>query len=473
MKKKIFLLLLIMIMICPSFAKALKVKNYTANTDGQPGESGACNNDFLYCWNDFGNRSFMHASIRITVVDKDGDRLKLTVGGKDYTSTSLDYYDYRNLGVTNRRHNEIFYNKKEPMYYMTCGTVKQGDEKVEKLCMRKDYENVSGTNFRKRTDKTRDYKRISSKGNQKDSHYYKKLEVDWNFENLQLPYGFNTENGQYQGTKMSEIISELYKQSNYPIVEKIFEDLMGIKISDVTADQSSACGENKRKLEGAFIIFEPVSLVGGKVTGLDSPTNPVPQDKIGFYGSATEYALFMYDDKTNDIAKLAPEALPSVYGAISLNGNDGKNFGVESGDKKCTDKNKQGCYGFYYQNINTDGKDTSEYLKNNNFKINNTVYQTKKGKNNINKGFGIGALYLKDASPNINLKCYDYSVDVACTNCDSNNEDNAAYIIQDTTNWNAIESAGSDSSTENDVQKCVKKHFVRQNGKVKCREEYT
>ena len=69
------------------------------------------------------------------------------------------------------------------------------------------------------------------------------------------------------------------------------------------------------------------------------------------------------------------------------------------------------------------------------------------------------------------IKKYDYSLDIACTNCDSTNSDSKAFVIQDTTNWEAIfnsENAIKNSKCKGiDGNSYFKKHYG-----TYCREEY-
>lgn len=65
---------------------------------------------------------------------------------------------------------------------------------------------------------------------------------------------------------------------------------------------------------------------------------------------------------------------------------------------------------------------------------------------------------------------YDYSLDMACTNCSSKIPDSKAMVIQDTTNWKAIEA--SKDVGDDACKSKLKEHFYPQNGKVYCREEY-
>lgn len=70
------------------------------------------------------------------------------------------------------------------------------------------------------------------------------------------------------------------------------------------------------------------------------------------------------------------------------------------------------------------------------------------------------------------FKEYDYTVESICTNCNSNNADNIAYIIKDTSDWDAILNS-SESDNEN-VQGYYNKTPSSEDGEgVYCREEYT
>ena len=79
-----------------------------------------------------------------------------------------------------------------------------------------------------------------------------------------------------------------------------------------------------------------------------------------------------------------------------------------------------------------------------------------------NDGTGYNILWFS-TDPFIN---YDYSIDSACVNCLATGLENKAYVIQDTTNWEAI-LASPNSSIEN-----AKNYYNKGNG-VFCREEYT
>lgn len=78
-----------------------------------------------------------------------------------------------------------------------------------------------------------------------------------------------------------------------------------------------------------------------------------------------------------------------------------------------------------------------------------------------NNGLGYNILWFSTAP----FKDYDYTIDAACVNCNSNDSENKSYVIQDTNDWNAI-FASKDSDNSNVVN-----YFSKGNG-VYCREEY-
>ncbi len=61
---------------------------------------------------------------------------------------------------------------------------------------------------------------------------------------------------------------------------------------------------------------------------------------------------------------------------------------------------------------------------------------------------------------------YDYSVDMAYTDCDSTDPENIAYVIKDTDNWGAILNSGSSENSN------VQGYFDKGND-IFCREEFT
>ena len=81
-----------------------------------------------------------------------------------------------------------------------------------------------------------------------------------------------------------------------------------------------------------------------------------------------------------------------------------------------------------------------------------------------NNGLGYNILWFSTKPFNKN---YDYTIDAACVNCNSDDSENKAYIIQDTNDWEAI-LASKDSDNQN-----VKNYFSKGNNGVYCREEYT
>lgn len=62
---------------------------------------------------------------------------------------------------------------------------------------------------------------------------------------------------------------------------------------------------------------------------------------------------------------------------------------------------------------------------------------------------------------------YDYSIDMACTNCNSELESNKAIYIQDTTDWEDITNSGSSSCSK------AKDYFeIKKDSGIYCRSEY-
>ena len=84
-----------------------------------------------------------------------------------------------------------------------------------------------------------------------------------------------------------------------------------------------------------------------------------------------------------------------------------------------------------------------------------------------NCGWGIWIVDLSGVVQNQ----YDYSLDMACTNCKSNNSDSKAYVIQDTTNWEAI--VNSESSIKGLACEGISSdYFKKDSSGTFCREEY-
>ena len=81
---------------------------------------------------------------------------------------------------------------------------------------------------------------------------------------------------------------------------------------------------------------------------------------------------------------------------------------------------------------------------------------------NENNGSGYNILWFS-TDP---FKDYDYSIDAACVNCSATGFENKAYVIQDTTNWEAI--LASPKAKVNNA-----KNYYNKGNNVFCREEYT
>ena len=282
MKKKIFLLLLIMIMICPSFVKAVGDITGAGGTNYVDADPGDVNVGKPYGWGCFGNTSDKRASMRVTVVDVDGKRLTLNVGGKIYKSRTLDYYDDTVSSEANARHEKLFDRNDnaginpddEPKYYMYCGKVEQGGKNVPTLCMRKNYFKViAGNAFRRQNNN--DINENKRHYNRFNEIYKSNLERNWKSifgdsvpNDMKIPYEFTgeTENNYSIQRIITKFITEKSGDKYKSAFEKLFKQLMGISIDEIKAYNGSQCGNNQVKLENAFVIFEPVTAVSGYVT---------------------------------------------------------------------------------------------------------------------------------------------------------------------------------------------------------------
>lgn len=95
---------------------------------------------------------------------------------------------------------------------------------------------------------------------------------------------------------------------------------------------------------------------------------------------------------------------------------------------------------------------------------------TLKGKSNYSCGWGIWIVDTSFVARNNS----DYSLDMACENCDSKNEDSKSMVIQDSTNWEDIK-ISSEIPDEED-RKCgevnVNTYYKKTKDGTYCREEY-
>lgn len=85
-----------------------------------------------------------------------------------------------------------------------------------------------------------------------------------------------------------------------------------------------------------------------------------------------------------------------------------------------------------------------------------------------NCGYGIWIVDISSAIKNNP----DYSLDMACENCDSKNEDSKSMVIQDTTNWEDIKNSSSISDDEMKCSVNVKDYYQKTKDRTYCREEY-
>lgn len=84
-----------------------------------------------------------------------------------------------------------------------------------------------------------------------------------------------------------------------------------------------------------------------------------------------------------------------------------------------------------------------------------------------NCGWGIWIVDISGA-----LIPYDYSIDAACVNCNSTDEENKAYFIQDTPDWKAIHYSTKYKASDAEKTKNIQNYFIKNPYGTYCREEY-
>lgn len=87
--------------------------------------------------------------------------------------------------------------------------------------------------------------------------------------------------------------------------------------------------------------------------------------------------------------------------------------------------------------------------------------------------FSVGGAVGLSADSVVDKMNYDYSLDVACTNCKSNLASSKAYVFQDTNDWNAIFNSREVSNYDSNIKACqTLKNYFTNDGNTYCREEY-
>ena len=238
----------------------------------------------------------------------------------------------------------------------------------------------------------------------------------WPYQNVMpIPVGMNIDN-RSTVTQLYQSLSKMGTSGYKAQADDLFERLMGHSVAWFQQHSGGHCEENKETLTNAFIIFEPLSSIGS------------------FIGTASELAILYNNDKTYNWS-----TLQQMYNALRVDpavGNVGLTYFSPVGEMAVT----------------------SSAARN----------QMKNAVANTHLGYGVALLSYGQTfiDPNANWACYDYTIDAACVNCNSNDSENKAYIIQDTNDWNAI-FASKTSSNSNVVS-----YYNKGNG-VYCREEYT
>lgn len=445
MRKRLFVFLIVILIMFPVLVKGEVY--YSGDSNGSNGISVGDQRSGWY------SGIGTYAGVRLTVIAKNGDRLKLNVGGKDYTSRTLDYYD----GYNNGNNQGTSITGSSPIYF-NCNQVWQGGVKVNTLCYKKDYSGINSNNLGDYFTNYLSHRNWNTINGANKANEYGTVERSWNavFGNgynggWTLPSTYATD---YNGKNSLYSIFRQFRMenssnANYGYFERIFEDLMGVSINDIQAKSQSACDSNKKALQEAFIVVEPVSKFKAKWIG----NNLKNQD---FVGSATEIGMIFAQRTDYSGCSFCRRDVYNLFHAIyrsntPLDGEADKKFDVDN---------------FYFDRV--------DQIKTTDDTNSLAIFGDVLGNILLNNkwAYGIGALRFSSAT-NVTEKinCYNYSIDAACTDCESKNSDNKAYVIQDTTNWDAIKNSTNYNSADEGINKCVKGHFYREPG-VYCREEY-
>lgn len=239
----------------------------------------------------------------------------------------------------------------------------------------------------------------------------------WPYQNVApLPVGLSYDNASAV-SQLSNSLSRLGTSSYQSQADDLFRRLMGQPITYFQRNAAGDCEEVKEKLTTAFIIFEPLAQIGN------------------FVGTASEIAIVFHN-----VALYKYGTVGKIYNALRVN--------PAVGNRGLT----------YFSVVN----EMPLYS-------NSTLSHVQTAISNTHLGYGVAILaYGKEfVDENEGWVCnFDYTIDAACLNCNSNRDDNKAYIIQDTTDWDAI-FASPDSDNKN-----VKSYYSKGKG-IYCREEYT
>ena len=499
MRKKVFTFSLIVLLLCPMFVSAAEVD--ATISSGAMGTGGGWNGvaDARNSWL-VGIDSF--AAVRLTVVDKHGKRLELKVNGKTYQSRTLDFYDYNRDGYANNlagtrgitkmggksylvdAHNGLLNSNDGKHVYVQCGTVEQGDnKKVPTLCNRGDYSDyltngevgLEGDDHENGINSDRNLKsgyvqgvvsRVITPRLKNMADGYRNVESDgstlanfrsgWtNNGGWSLPYGYTENQGNLLGNIFMKFKGIKFENEQdlqkVQMFEDIFQRLMGISLNEIEKYSGATCDTNKKALQEAFIIVEPVSNINGYVHGYKGGWGTGMTD---FIGSATELGIILLNRGNDVFGNVAKLVAPSMFNAARIS-DEGSN----------PDEDFKAKYQFRYGRVTP----STQMPLNGSFNRNHLADIIEHNWS----AYGLGALRFADTSPATQkMNCYNYSIDAACTDCESKNSDNRAYVIQDTTNWEAIKNSREYNSAVPGIGECVKEHFYNDAYDVYCREEY-
>ena len=280
-KKYILCFVFLLVLLSPAFVKA-----WIASGSGQGSTGNAVAGSGS--WN---NRSI---GARFTVVDENGDRFKIKLGNKTYTSKSIDYYADVNMATSG--------------YYAHTGKNNSHSNCNGYLCSRKE---------------------VQGAFNGVDGGYTFEAWPYQGINDLKLPTNYL-----YVGKSEQSIgnaVQNFDHHSNQ--ATDLFQRLMGVSLNEIKQSSTSNCEENKKLLQNVYIIAEPVTNEGvGN----------------GFSGTATEFGILW-----NGNYKYINGAFPSVINTAIIpqsSGNLGhKYFTAVANNFKIPDYTvSYGTWGSYY-----------------------------------------------------------------------------------------------------------------------------
>lgn len=252
--------------------------------------------------------------------------------------------------------------------------------------------------------------------------------------------------GENSTVKGYDTAKKRYSKIEKYLTTKTRKGGFGVKLKNLNKDSNMEHSTDTNVSYGYRIIIQKLVWFGVNCTKGDehftlATRKDVASRKVsGFASNATNPVDLVA--KTDN--KLIHEIVSSTGKASVEYYTTKDDMGIETGTEKC------GC----------EGPDKKKCDGNSN--------DCRKKYADWHNGTGLQILWW-DHSALLNNQ-YDYSLDMACTNCSSKNPDSKAMVIQDTTNWKAIE-ASKNVSGDDECNSKFNEYFYK-NDNVYCREEY-